>query len=122
MKTDTADQHWNDQWAEIEAGSGATLDALAATLARCPGTVVEIEGHTDSQGRESTNLSLSQARAEAVLEALFSRGVSYSAMRAKGYGEGRPVADNDTEAGRARNRRIAFSELGPAPAAEEERP
>jgi OOP family OmpA-OmpF porin len=101
--------------ADIEAGSGAVIDRLAEIMGRCPGTVVEIEGHTDAQGRESTNLALSQARAEAVLEALFERGVSYAMMRAKGYGEARPIADNGTEAGRALNRRIAFSEVGPAP-------
>jgi len=102
--------------ADIEAGSDGVLDRLAAILGRCPGTVVEVEGHTDAQGRESTNLALSQARADAVLEALFARGVSYAAMRSKGYGESRPIADNAEEAGRALNRRIAFSEVGPAAA------
>ncbi|MFO7855011.1 MAG: OmpA family protein [Paracoccaceae bacterium] len=100
--------------ADIETGSDGVLNRLAAILGRCPGTVVEVEGHTDAQGRESTNLSLSQARAEAVLEAMFARGVSYAAMRAKGYGESRPIADNADEVGRALNRRIAFSEVGPA--------
>lgn len=96
--------------AEIEAESDGVLDRLAGLLGRCEGLVVEIGGHTDSQGRESTNLALSQARASAVLDALFARGVSLSKMEAKGYGEAEPVASNGTEAGRARNRRIEFSD------------
>ncbi|MEE3100156.1 MAG: OmpA family protein [Pseudomonadota bacterium] len=94
----------------IEAGSGAVLDRLAAILTRCGGLVVEIGGHTDSQGRESTNLALSQGRAAAVRDALFARGAPLSRMVAQGYGESRPIADNGDEAGRALNRRIAFSD------------
>lgn len=94
----------------IEAGSGAVLDRLAAILTRCSGLVVEIGGHTDSQGRESTNQRLSQGRAGAVLDALHARGVPLSRMVAQGYGESRPIADNGDEAGRAANRRIEFSD------------
>ena len=94
----------------IEAGSGRVLDRLAAILTRCSGLVVEIGGHTDSQGRESTNQRLSQGRAEAVLDALHARGVPLSRMVAQGYGESRPIADNGDEAGRAANRRIEFSD------------
>ncbi|MGM0586442.1 MAG: OmpA family protein [Pseudomonadota bacterium] len=96
--------------AGIEARSEAVLDRLAGLMRRCEGLVVEIEGHTDSQGRESTNLALSQARANAVLDALFARGVSLRRLEARGYGEAEPVASNATEAGRARNRRIEFSD------------
>ena len=71
---------------------------------------MEIGGHTDSQGRESTNQRLSQGRAEAVLDALHARGVPLSRMVAQGYGESRPIADNGDEAGRAANRRIEFSD------------
>ncbi|TYO84825.1 OOP family OmpA-OmpF porin [Oceanicella actignis] len=99
--------------AAFAPGAEATLDALAATFGRCRGGVVEIQGHTDSQGREETNLALSRARAEAVLAAMQARGVSLTVMRARGYGESAPVAPNDTEEGRARNRRIAFAPWAP---------
>lgn len=92
----------------IEAGSQGVLDAIAEILKDCPETRFEIEGHTDSQGRESTNKRLSQERAEAVLSALLDRRVLIAELRAKGYGEENPIADNQTEEGRARNRRISF--------------
>ena len=69
---------------------------------------MEIQGHTDSQGSDGGNLSLSQARAEAVLLALQGRQVDVSGMTAKGYGETQPIADNGTEDGREANRRIDF--------------
>jgi OOP family OmpA-OmpF porin len=95
--------------AEIGEESAPVLDALAATLKRCAAEKFEIAGHTDSQGRESTNLRLSQTRADAVLDALLARGVSLEKLTAKGYGESNPIADNGSEAGRARNRRIEFT-------------
>lgn len=95
--------------AEIAGESGATLDALAATLRRCAAGAIEVGGHTDSQGSAGFNLSLSQARAEAVRAALIARGAPSAALAARGYGEDAPIADNADEAGRARNRRIAFT-------------
>ena len=93
------------------------MTALADVLRRCPGIRMEIGGHTDSQGRDESNLALSQARAEAVLLALQGRQVDVSGLVAKGYGETVPIADNETEAGREANRRIEFVPIGqPAPA------
>jgi OOP family OmpA-OmpF porin len=69
---------------------------------------MEIGGHTDSQGRETMNQQLSQARARSVLEALRARRVLTSNITAKGYGESQPIADNDTDSGREENRRIEF--------------
>jgi OOP family OmpA-OmpF porin len=92
----------------IDAGSAPTLEALAAVLRRCAEGAIEVGGHTDSQGSAGYNLALSQARAEAVRAALIERGAPPAMLSARGYGPGAPVADNDTEAGRARNRRIAF--------------
>ena len=111
--------------AEIDSSAGALMDALAASLTDCAAVSMEIAGHTDSQGSEEGNRALSQARAEAVLMALQGRQVDVSAMRAKGYGESRPIAENGNEAGRETNRRIEIALIGgqkavviPAPAAD----
>ncbi|MHA3913246.1 OmpA family protein [Halovulum sp. GXIMD14793] len=93
---------------EIDTQSEGIVDAVVTVLKDCPGARFEIGGHTDSQGRESSNLAISQARASKVLDALLERGVDQVFLTAKGYGETLPVADNDTEAGRAANRRIEF--------------
>jgi len=92
----------------IEATSQGVLDTIAEIVKECPETKFEIEGHTDSQGSEELNKNLSQLRAEAVVDALLGRRVITSGLVAKGYGEEQPIADNKTEEGRAKNRRIAF--------------
>jgi outer membrane protein OmpA-like peptidoglycan-associated protein len=71
-----------------------------------PGAGVLIEGHTDSQGSANLNQALSQRRAEAVRDALIQKGVDGSRLRALGLGKDRPIADNGTADGRARNRRV----------------
>lgn len=103
--------------AEIDAASAPVVARLVSTLNRCAGGRIEIAGHTDSQGSEGGNLRLSQARAQAVLAALLNAGARLAQLSAEGYGESAPIADNDTEAGRARNRRIEFRHLpeGEAP-------
>lgn len=98
--------------AEIEAAAAPVMAALAKALERCGGVSMEIGGHTDAQGSEEGNRTLSQARAEAVLLALQGRQVDVSALKAVGYGESRPLADNGTEEGREANRRIEFTLLG----------
>lgn len=100
--------------AEIDASTGQFMTRIAETLSGCPSLAIEIAGHTDSQGSEDGNRALSQARAEAVLLALQGRRVDVSQMRATGYGEDRPIADNGTEEGREANRRIEFTSLMPA--------
>jgi OmpA-OmpF porin, OOP family len=100
--------------AEIAAAAQTTIAELADILSDCPGLQMEIAGHTDAQGSEGGNLSLSQARAEAVLIALQGRGVDVSAMKAQGYGEAAPIADNESDTGREANRRIEFTLLGQA--------
>ncbi|HRK43157.1 MAG TPA: OmpA family protein, partial [Gemmobacter sp.] len=105
--------------AEITAEANGTMEALAKILLGCPAMKLEIAGHTDAEGSTDGNLALSQARAEAVLLGLQGRRVTVSGMVAKGYGEGVPVADNGTAAGREANRRIEFTLLdAPAPVAE----
>ncbi len=95
--------------AEIDAGSGPVIDDLTKALKNCGPVKMEIGGHTDAQGSAGGNLALSQARAEAVMVALQGRQVDVSGMRATGYGEGVPVADNGSDTGREANRRIEFT-------------
>jgi OOP family OmpA-OmpF porin len=95
--------------ADIREESSTVLDRLLETAQRCPDTRIEIAGHTDADGSDEYNLRLSQARAEAVRLYLVDRGVSGGRLTARGYGESQPIADNDTDAGKARNRRIEFN-------------
>ena len=97
--------------ADIDEVARASIDHIAEILKKCQDVRMEVGGHTDSQGREIMNLSLSQARAEAVINALLSRRVLTTNLVAKGYGETQPIADNKTEAGRNANRRIEFKLL-----------
>ncbi|MEM7488559.1 MAG: OmpA family protein [Pseudomonadota bacterium] len=103
--------------AVIEATGDDQLSALTGKLDLCERVVFEIGGHTDSQGREVMNETLSRERAEAVRAALIARGVPPSQLIAVGYGETQPIADNDTEDGREANRRITFTLLGDREAA-----
>lgn len=100
--------------AEIDGSANKVMEALAKVLERCGGVRMEIGGHTDAQGSEEGNRTLSQTRAEAVLLALQGRQVDVSALTAVGYGESRPIADNEAELGREANRRIEFTLVGGA--------
>jgi OOP family OmpA-OmpF porin len=93
---------------DFEAEAVETIDSIAEILRDCTSVRIEIGGFTDSQGRETMNAQLSQARADAVLNAIMARRVLVSNLTAKGYGEEQPIADNETEAGREANRRIEF--------------
>ncbi len=101
--------------ATIDASALGTLDDIAEILKQCGSLRLEIQGHTDSQGREIMNLDLSQARAQSVLNELRVRRVLTSSFTAKGYGETVPIADNKTEEGREANRRIEFHLIRPEP-------
>jgi outer membrane protein OmpA-like peptidoglycan-associated protein len=86
------------------------LQQAAATIARLPaGTPIVVTGHTDNVGEPATNRQLALRRAEAVRAALIRYGAPVAALRARGMGDTQPVAGNDSEAGRFRNRRIEFS-------------
>ncbi|MGI3163474.1 OmpA family protein [Pseudooceanicola sp. 200-1SW] len=97
----------------VDAASLDLLDRMAEVLKECPNLPLQIAGHTDSQGREEMNLSLSQQRAQAVLNELRLRRVLTRTFEAEGYGESEPIADNGTEEGREANRRIEFSLIAP---------
>jgi outer membrane protein OmpA-like peptidoglycan-associated protein len=92
--------------AQLKEGGARAVDKLAAFLNEYPERNVLIEGFTDSTGEEQYNQSLSDQRANAVRDALLADGIDPDRMRAVGYGEQFPVADNETAEGRARNRRV----------------
>lgn len=90
----------------LTPSSRSALDEVAAVLSEYAKTAVIVQGHTDATGSEQHNQELSERRAGAVKNYLAGRGVDVERMAALGYGEGAPVADNATAAGRARNRRV----------------
>ncbi|MBC8409314.1 MAG: OmpA family protein [Rhodobacteraceae bacterium] len=93
----------------LQKSSNDTLRNMANIMQTCYMVPMEIGGHTDSQGRKSLNLSISQARAEAVMDSLLSYDILTGNLIAKGYGESTPIADNKTSEGRNKNRRIEFT-------------
>lgn len=92
--------------AELVPTSLKTLDAAIAGLKRNPKALVEIQGHTSSEGSDELNDRLSQERAYSVKEYMVSKGIAEGRLKANGYGSSQPKADNSTEAGRKANRRI----------------
>jgi OOP family OmpA-OmpF porin len=94
--------------AAVKQVSFALLDEVAEVLKDNPEIHVRIEGHTDDRGSAEYNMRLSQTRTDAVFRYLVDKGVAAERLEAKGYGEGAPVADNKTEPGRAKNRRVEF--------------
>jgi outer membrane protein OmpA-like peptidoglycan-associated protein len=94
--------------AKMTAGSQEQLDNIAAIMNANPNVRIKIGGFTDNSGDTATNMLLSQERAEAVRQQLISLGISGDRLDAQGYGFQYPVADNATEEGRARNRRVSL--------------
>jgi outer membrane protein OmpA-like peptidoglycan-associated protein len=99
----------------IKPGLYSEIDRIANILIKYPETVIQVEGHTDSTGTESYNMQLSARRAEAVKNLLVQEGVGPSRILTMAFGESTPIASNDTEYGRAQNRRV---EIKVAPAAQ----
>lgn len=96
--------------ATITRDSMETLTTAANAIKQAPaGTRIEIGGHTDNTGDAAANMTLSQQRADAVVAKLGELGVAAGTLSAKGYGQEKPRASNDTEEGRAQNRRIEFA-------------
>lgn len=87
-------------------GAMRNIEKLAAFLKENPKRNILIEGHTDSVGKEMTNLSLSQQRSDAVKTALMARGINSTRITGRGYGESYPIAGNSTKEGRQQNRRV----------------
>jgi outer membrane protein OmpA-like peptidoglycan-associated protein len=97
--------------AELDRESDPLLASVADIANRCPSVRVEVTGHTDNVGHRDSNRALSQQRAKSVASFLVQRGVAASRIETQGFGETRPVAPNDVEANRAKNRRIEFKVL-----------
>jgi OOP family OmpA-OmpF porin len=109
-KTDLALQkiQFNLGSADLTEAGKRVLDDLATRLQQAPKLELEVAAHTDSTGMPSYNLDLSNRRAETVVQYLVSKGIAADRLIPRGYGASRPVADNATHEGRAKNRRIEF--------------
>jgi outer membrane protein OmpA-like peptidoglycan-associated protein len=94
--------------ADLSTEAKSNLDQLVKVLNEYPDTDIELQGHTDSRGSEAYNQTLSERRAGAVSSYLASRGINNTRLSTKGFGETMPKYDNDTEEGRAQNRRVEF--------------
>lgn len=91
---------------DLKPEAQAAIDGLAAALTKNPTLKIEIGGHTDNVGDDASNQTLSEKRARAVYDALLAKQLKDSQIVWKGYGEAKPVATNDTDAGRQQNRRV----------------
>jgi outer membrane protein OmpA-like peptidoglycan-associated protein len=92
--------------ATVQPGLYDEINRIARVLQQYPQTRIRVEGHTDSVGSDASNMDLSRRRAEAVQNLLVQKGVAPSRVNTMAYGETQPIAPNDTEAGRQRNRRV----------------
>lgn len=97
--------------ATIQPESKPVIDQVASMLEQNPSLKISIEGHTDNTGTVQGNKTLSEARAKAVLTALTTKGISKDRLQSKGWGQSKPVAGNNTEEGRAQNRRVEIVKL-----------
>ncbi|HZF70584.1 OmpA family protein [Sulfuricurvum sp.] len=92
--------------AAIKPNFNPVLDDIANVMIKYPETKIEVQGHTDNVGSDADNLKLSELRAQSVTTALINRGVESTRLSPVGYGESKPIATNDTPAGREANRRV----------------
>jgi OOP family OmpA-OmpF porin len=92
----------------LDPDSIALLDRLIEIALRCPTANIEVAGHTDGDGEDGFNQELSQKRAQVVVDYLVKAGLPASRFTAVGYGSTQPIAGNDTDEGKAQNRRIEF--------------
>jgi outer membrane protein OmpA-like peptidoglycan-associated protein len=101
--------------ATIKPPSMGTLSQIAKLLKDNPALKLEVGGHTDADGDAAKNLTLSQARADAVKQALVDAGIDAARLTTKGYGATKPVDVNTTLEGKANNRRVEFTKIGVTP-------
>jgi outer membrane protein OmpA-like peptidoglycan-associated protein len=103
--------HFDTAKATILPDSESVLSEIAKLMQGSPDLKIRVEGHTDSQGVPSANQVLSEKRAQAVVAWLTAHGVAAARLSAKGFGQDKPVADNSTEEGRAKNRRVELAKM-----------
>jgi OmpA-OmpF porin, OOP family len=100
--------YFKSRSADLDKASEPLLDSLADIAKRCAGVRIEVTGHTDTAGAKSYNQELSERRAHAVVTYLVDKGIEAARIDAAGYGDTKPIVPNDSEANRAKNRRIEF--------------
>ena len=100
--------NFNFDSAELTSTAKSNLDKIAKVLIDNPKTLITIYGYTDSVGKDEYNMKLSRSRANAVKSYLVTKGMGVKRITAQGMGEADPIASNDTDAGRAKNRRVEF--------------
>jgi len=110
-KVDLYGIYFDTDKATLKAESEGTLQQVLALLQGKPELRIAIAGHTDSQASDAYNLDLSKRRAQAVVKWLTDKGIAATRLEAQGFGETQPVADNDSAAGRALNRRVEIRDL-----------
>jgi outer membrane protein OmpA-like peptidoglycan-associated protein len=110
-KVDLYGIYFDTDKATLRPESEATLNQVLAMLKGKPGLRIEIGGHTDSQAGDAYNLDLSKRRAQSVMKWLTDKGIAATRLTAQGFGESQPVADNETAAGRALNRRVEIRDI-----------
>lgn len=96
---------FDNKQSDLKPESAIELDQVVRLLKDNPSVRIEIQGHTDNVGKPSDNIALSNARAKSVIDYLVTKGIDKGRLTFKGLGESRPIASNDTEAGRSQNRR-----------------
>ncbi|WP_296622919.1 OmpA family protein [Marivirga sp.] len=101
--------YFNFDKTTLKEASFPELDRLTDLMMQNPGIKIEILGHTDSKGSDDYNLTLSEGRAQSVMQYLLDKGITAQRMNAKGLGETSPIRSNETEEGRAENRRVEFT-------------
>jgi outer membrane protein OmpA-like peptidoglycan-associated protein len=97
--------------ADIKPDSQKTVGQIAEMMKANPALKISIEGHTDNTGTAAGNKTLSDARAKAVMKSVVSEGIGGARLSAKGWGQEKPVADNNTDEGKARNRRVEIVKM-----------
>ncbi len=101
--------HFDTGKATIQADSENTLNQVVALLQQNPDLKLRVEGHTDNQGNTAANQALSEKRAQAVVAWLVAHGIPADRLSAQGFGSSKPVADNSTDDGKAKNRRVELA-------------
>ena len=97
--------------AEINPESQGIIEQVAKMLELDKSLKISVEGHTDNAGNPKTNQKLSESRANAVMQGIVAKGISKARLSAKGWGAAQPLADNNTEDAKARNRRVEIVKM-----------